>query len=371
MSEHEFAGTYETEPTHPNPAVPPTRQASPTPSDPGPLEFPGCWSRRLTARQLEALEEDPGSRFEYWDRDTETVWMVREPATDAHERPGCRLVECCQVIAASRGSGMTCMGAMDLWLPDERGARRKILQADQCVYLHPADARLPEGHGMTLGVHDFPDVVLEVDHTTDVRRGKLKLYEAWGFPEIWVEVPDRYTRSRRPGARPGVTIWLRGEDGGYRESPASGAFPGWRTDEIHAALGDAPWTEGICETLDRVGRGLGAAEGTTPDDLVWVRRHRTEGRAEGVARERARIKDRLMAKVLGPDYPHDTPVLVELPDEEIVDLLLECADESEFHARAEALRQRHRATSRAGTARSTGATSRPGLPPPRRDHRRA
>ena len=349
MSEHEFAATYGADPAHPNPAIPPARRPAPAApvADPGPLEFPGCRSGRLTEEQLEALEEDPKNRFEYWDRDTETVWRVREPAGDAHERPGCRLIECCLVIAASRGSGMTSMGAMDLWLPDERGRKRKIMQADQCVYLHPTNDRLPEGQGMELGVHGFPDVVLEVDHTTDIRRGKLKLYEAWGFPEIWVEVPSRYTRSRRRGVRPGVTIWLRGEDGRYREAPASRAFPGWRAEEIHAALGEAPWTKEICDALERVGRTLGAVEGTTPDDLEWVHRHRAEGRAkgraegqaEGEARANARVKALLMDRVLGPDYPRDPPMLAGLSDEQVIDLLLECADESELPARAEALRR--------------------------------
>ena len=37
------------------------------------------------------------------------------------------------------------------------------------VYLHPARARLPRPV-LTVGEHDFPDVVLEVDHTTDARR---------------------------------------------------------------------------------------------------------------------------------------------------------------------------------------------------------
>ena len=33
-----------------------------------------------------------------------------------------------------------------------------------------------------MGSDTLPDVVLEVDNTTDVRRGKLSLYESWGFP---------------------------------------------------------------------------------------------------------------------------------------------------------------------------------------------
>ena len=337
MSEHEFAATYGADPAHPNPAIPPARRPAPAApvADPGPLEFPGCRSGRLTEEQLEALEEDPKNRFEYWDRDTETVWRVREPAGAPHERPGALLAQCCQMIALSRGSAITCLGTLDLCLLDEQGRKRKIMQADQCVYLRPARDRVPTEGGMELGVHDFPDVVMEVDHTTDIRRGKLKLYEAWGFPEIWVEVPNRYTRSRRRGVRPGVTIWLRGEDGRYRESPASRAFAGWGAEEIHAALGETPWTGEICDALDRVGRALGAAEGTTPDDLGWVHRHR----AEGEAKERARVKALLMDRVLGPDYPRDAPGLAGLSDEQIIDLLIRCADESEFHARTEALRR--------------------------------
>ena len=56
-------------------------------------------------------------------------------------------------------------------------------KADQAVYLRPEQARLPETDSIVVGEHDLPDVVLEVDNTTDVRRGKLGLYEEWGFPK--------------------------------------------------------------------------------------------------------------------------------------------------------------------------------------------
>ena len=46
------------------------------------------------------------------------------------------------------------------------------------------------GKVVEVGLDALPDVVLEVDNTTDVRRGKLGLYESWGFPEVWVVVPD-------------------------------------------------------------------------------------------------------------------------------------------------------------------------------------
>ena len=61
---------------------------------------------------------------------------------------------------------------------------------------------------MVVGEDDFPDVVLEVDHTTDVHRGKLALYEAWGFPEVWAEVPDEPAApaSAGVGARNGSRV---------------------------------------------------------------------------------------------------------------------------------------------------------------------
>ena len=80
---------------------------------------------------------------------------------------------------------------------------------------------------MVVGEDDFPDVVLEVDHATDVHRGKLALYEAWGFPEVWVEVPDAPSPSR-PHRRPsGLTIHVL-EHGRFRVAAASRAFPGSR-----------------------------------------------------------------------------------------------------------------------------------------------
>ena len=62
-------------------------------------------------------------------------------------------------------------------------------------------ARLPRPV-LTIGEHDLPEVVPEVDHTTDARRRKLGQYEAWGFPEVWVEVPEACAESvRAAGAR--------------------------------------------------------------------------------------------------------------------------------------------------------------------------
>ena len=37
----------------------------------------------------------------------------------------------------------------------------------------------------------------------DVGRGKLALYESWGFPELWVEVPDTPRRADLRDCGPG------------------------------------------------------------------------------------------------------------------------------------------------------------------------
>ena len=74
------------------------------------------------------------------------------------------------------------MGHTDLLVRNARGERQRIMQADQILFLRPAQA-IPRGNAIELGTDTLPDVVLDVDNTTDVRRGKLGLYESWGFPE--------------------------------------------------------------------------------------------------------------------------------------------------------------------------------------------
>ena len=140
---------------------------------------------------------DFDGRIDYWDGDTETAWMVREPTTVYHEGPGHRLAHLVELIAAGRGSPITTLGTADLLVRNARGERQRILQADQIVYLRPAKTE-PRSAAVEVGTDHLPDVVLEVDYSTDVRRGKLGLYEAWGFPEVWVEVPEAESPSRSP-----------------------------------------------------------------------------------------------------------------------------------------------------------------------------
>ena len=135
--------------------------------------------------------------------------------------------------------------------------------------------------------NDLPDVVLEVDHSTDVRRWKLGMYQEWGFPEIWVLVP--WEESVRA---PGMTIHVRGADGGYREAGQSEAFPGWTAEEIHTALTEEPLSAETYGVLERVGREMGAREGTRPEDDPLAHslsaRARAEGHATGYTKGRAK-----------------------------------------------------------------------------------
>ena len=318
------------------------RPASPIRPPAGP-EFPGCRPFRLTKEDVEAYE----GRFEYWDADTETAWKMCEPTSRTHEQPSQRLAALGQVIAAVRGAPIECYGSMDLILRNERGEKWRILQADQVAYRYPGRARLPV-HGLVIGEHDLPDVVVEVDHTTDVRRGKLGLYEAWGFPEIWVDVPDQTSPSRPAGRAPGLTIHLLDGDR-YRTADVSRAFPGWTAAEIHAAMNEPLPSAATTRVLERVGRALGARDGTGPDDTPWLRRHREEGRAqgriEGLAEGRARLLNVAMRKTLASrgipaaDLTLDAGDLARLTDEDVMDALLECRNAADLRAR---LRKRRR-----------------------------
>ena len=300
--------------------------------------FPGC--RPIPLRRCDLDTGD--RRFEYWDGDTETAWITRDPTGIGHEQPSQRLASLCASIGAARGASIECFGSFDLELRDERNERRRILQADQSVYLYPGRARLPDRGGLVVGEHDYPDVVVEVDDTTDVRRGKLGLYEAWGFPELWVEVPDRYSPSRRAGLRPGLTIHLL-EGGAYRPAPASRAFPEWTAEDIHRAMNEAALSVSTSEVLVRTGRALGVRDGTGPDDAPWLRIERREARAEGYARGRAEgraeLMDDLIRKILasrglsGAGFPFEAREWPGVSDEEIIDALLHCEDESDFRAR--------------------------------------
>ena len=306
------------------------------------LEFPGCDARRLRRDEL----TDYDGRLEFWDSETETMWVC-EPTTPYHEEPGAALPGLLTRIASVRGSPVKCYGTMDLMVRDRGGAPRRIMQADQSVYLHPSTARLPGRVAMVVGEHDFPDVVLEVDHTTDARRGKLKLYEAWGFPEVWIHVPDRPAASRRRRRASGLTIHVL-RDGAYEVASESRALPGWTAAEIHRAFDEATSSAETLGVLERVGLALGAREGTGPDDdpLLDAQRREVEerGRAEGFAEGRAegRVEDRadsvrqiLLSRgiAVSAGFPMTLPGFADLPKDRVIAVAIACESEADFEAR--------------------------------------
>ena len=239
-------------------------------------DLPGCEPIPLPADKLDTYE----ARLEAWDGRTEIAWVC-EPVSGYHEQPTRRLAWVASRIASVRGSPIESFGSMDLVQRNAAGRERWIMQADEVLYLHPGRARMSK-RAVEIGAHDLPDVVLEVDHTTDVRRWKLGMYQEWGFAEIWVLVP--WEESVRA---PGMTIHVRGVDGGYREAEQSVAFPGWTAEEIHAALTEEPLSLKAYAALERVGRAMGEREGTRPEDDPLTRslstRARVEGRKQGHA----------------------------------------------------------------------------------------
>ena len=175
-----------------------------------------------------------------------------------------------------------------------------------------------------------------VDNTTDVRRGKLGLYESWGFPEVWVEVPDTPSPSRPARLRPGLTIHLLG-DQGFRTAATSRAFPGWSADEIHRALNEPELSAATTAALRRVGRALGAAEGTGPDDDPLLHAERLEGHAKGRAEGRTEAASAAVLQVfkarglrVSAALPRRLRELEEIATAALVQAALECHDEADF-----------------------------------------
>ena len=307
------------------PAVEAAPGAQPPPTA---AEFPGCKPIRLPREELDDCE----MRLEYWDTASKTAWIC-DPVSSYHEGPARRLGKLVERIAQVRGAPVECLGCTDLTERDEHGEPQVIMQADELVYLHPTRARLPRP-ALTIGEHDFPEVVLEVDHTTDARRRKLGQYESWGFPEVWIEVPEAHAPARPRSRRSGLTIHLL-EDGAYRESAESRAFPGWTAAEIHAALNEATFSARTSAVLERVGAVLGEREGTGPDDDPLLGAQRRRSRAEGRAEERAELA-RAMLAARGIEVSagfSGVPGFAELPGHVIVEAASACVSEADFRSR--------------------------------------
>ncbi|MYD87867.1 MAG: hypothetical protein F4Y14_17850 [Acidobacteria bacterium] len=264
------------------------------------MEFPGCDPVPMTWEDVWAYD----GRIEYWDRASSTAQVLRD-AGPVHESPPHVLSEILTRISQERGSRIRCYGAVYLMERDGAGRPRRVMVADQTIYLRPGRWK-PSDPAIIRDEDPLPDVILEEDHTTDVRRNKLGLYESWGFPEVWVETPDTPAPSRPRRLRPGLTIY-RLDEGRFRVSAESRAFPGWPAARIHASLNETHMSPRTLADLTRVGRRLGRQEGTTPDDDPQIGRHRRQahgtglraGRAEGIAAQRA-LLGRLASRKFDP-----------------------------------------------------------------------
>lgn len=324
-----FAFTsFEPRPAAAEPALPATAR---------PPDLPGCESFHLPESALEAYD----GHLEFWDGSSETAWKVRETST-WHERPTRRLSGLAERIASLRGSGILCLGSADLLRTDAQGRKRWLMQADEILYLHPDRAR-GLGSAVIIGEDPLPDVALEVDHSTDVRRWKLGVYQECGFPEIWVEVP--WNASVR---RPGLAIHVRRGDG-HREAEESLAFPGWTAAGIHRALTEEPLSAESWRALERVALALGAREGTTPEDDPLTRsmsrraaaqghaEGRRQGHAEGLAAARADAVTAALrargvdahADVVADDVAHRADLSLDA----LLAAAVTCSDLSDFRRR--------------------------------------
>ena len=284
-------------------------------------DLPGCEPFPLPANVV----DDYDGRFEFWDRRTETAWKVSEPTSIWHEQPTRRLTRLAERVASLRGSPIECFGSADLLRLDADGGKRWIMQADEILYLHPRRAGL-SGPAVVVGEDALPDVVLEVDHSTDARRWKLGVYQECGFPEIWVAVPWDHS-SRRPG----LTIHVCGDDG-YAEVPESRAFPGWTAAAIHRALTEEPISAETWAALARVARAMGRREGTTLDDDPIMRSVSLQAEARGRA-------DAVLAtlRLRGIDVPADLAEAVRRAPGPALDAVLAaalaCTDADDFRRR--------------------------------------
>ena len=127
---------------------------------------------------------------------------------------------------------------------------------------------------------------------------------------------------------------IHGREGhGYREVPESRAFPGWTAAEIHVALARKPLSEETHRVLERVGRRLGAREGTGPDDSPLMRSLRDEARAAVLAEA---VRSVLQGRGIGmpAGLAGEIPSWSGVSQQAIISAAMSCKDEADFRARA-------------------------------------
>ncbi len=267
------------------------------------LEFVGCDRRPMTVAEYDAHD----GRVEFFDSESGLAWLVRVPAGPGHELPREILSRLVTRISMFRGAPIARLRASQMRLSDAASGQFRSVQADQILFLRPLREDPRNSPFLAVGEIPCPDVVVEVDHTTDVRGNRLRLYEEWRFPEVWIEVPDAHSPSRPPGLEPGLDIYLL-EGDRFVRARESRAFPGWQATEIHRGMNEMFLSAETAKVLWRVGRALGEPEGTGPDDDPWLGRFARErweaGFAEGVT-DVARVLLRQRGIGPPPKFPED------------------------------------------------------------------
>ena len=124
-------------------------------------DFPGCESFHLPASEIDHYE----GRLEFLGGYTETAWKILETPIQ-HEGPSRQLVQMSGRCAMLRGLPISNFGSPDLVRLDAAGRKRWLMQADEVLYLHRDWIRL-QGPAIDVDADPLPEVVLEVDHTTD------------------------------------------------------------------------------------------------------------------------------------------------------------------------------------------------------------
>ena len=122
------------------------------------------------------LWEEP--RIELWDSATETAWALRERPSWEHGKPVGILPELVGLIAAVRGLPIRCYGASGLIWSGAADPPGRVPHADHVVYMDPYVVEPYGKHGVLIGPRNRPDVVLEVDHTYEVRELAERLASA-------------------------------------------------------------------------------------------------------------------------------------------------------------------------------------------------
>ena len=279
----------------------------------------GCRPFPLSAAEM----ADYDGRYEYWEAGV--AWELPE-TSPKHTRPIGRLAELTGDIAKMRGMPITKFGKSDLQERGTDGNAIRAVQADELIYL---DYRYDLPDVFVVGDLPLPDVVFEVDLTTDIRDRKLDVYAAWGVAELWVEVPDADLPSKRK--RPGLTIHLL-EDGQFRERGESAAFPTLTAREIHAALNELSTTAATVDTVRRVGEIMGRRTGTGPEDDPFL----------GVERRLSRRDERMsmVDSILGargidvtPGLRAEADRIAALPQDAVTRAALESTDLDDFLSR--------------------------------------